>query len=144
MSPVLLLMLGCQPSDPLAAAETAWIGDITVQTSDAVPTVLTVGFTTPESATAWVAYGTEQAGERTTAPSTGTQHTHHLLGLAPLTDAQLQIVTEVDGVEHRSGVLSEQTGQILPGTPLPTVTINDYAPFEHATFLLYVFCGRQP
>jgi len=135
----LSLLLACQSPDPLLQAETEWIQDITVQTSEAIPSVLTVGFTTPESVTAWVEYGADQAGERATTGSTGTQHTHHLLGLAPLTDAQLQIVVEVDGEVHQSGALSAQTGQILPETPLPEVTINNYAPAEHATFLISIF-----
>lgn len=136
---MLLIVLACQSPDPLEAAETEWIGDISVQTSTAIPAVLTVGFTTPPGATAWVEFGAERTDERLTPQSTGSEHTHHLLGLPPLTAAQLQIVVEVDGEEHRSGLLSEQTGQILPSTPLPEVTINSYAPSEHAAVLISLF-----
>ena len=139
MSFILPLVLACQGPDPLLQAETEWIQDITMQSSEAIPSVLTVTFTTPESAAARVVYGAAQPGERTTALSIGTQHTHHLLGLAPLSDVQLQIEVEVDGVAHQSGALSAQTGQILPETPLPEVTINNYAPAEHATFLISIF-----
>lgn len=136
---MLLIFFACQSPDPLEQAETEWIEDITVQTSAAIPAVLTVGFTTPADATAWVEFGAENSTERLTPQSQGAAHTHHLLGLPPLTDAQLQIVTVVDGEEHRSGVLVEQTGQLLPSTPLPEVTINNYAPSPHAAVLISLF-----
>ena len=93
---MLLILLACKSPDPLQEAETEWIGDITVQTSAMIPAVLTVGFSTPRDATAWVEFGVADSTERLTPASAGTDHTHHLLGLPPLTDAQLQIVVEID------------------------------------------------
>ena len=136
---MLFLLLACTGPDDrdlLHIAETEWIQDIDVQTAAAVPTVLTVTFTTPESVDAWVRYGEPGAEDRSTPPSTGQQHTHHLLGLAPLSEASLQIVVDTGSGERRSGQIAAQTGQLLPETPIPEVTLSGYAPDEHGTLLI--------
>ena len=138
---MLIALLACSQPDPTspAEAETAWIEDISATTSAVIPTVIEVTFTSPEAGVGWVEFSAEAVGEQSTPRGeSGTAHRALVVGGA-LQDVQLQAVVEVDGERHVSGTFSAETGQLLPGTPVPEVTVSGYDGPEHAALLMSIY-----
>ena len=134
------LLMGCDVgSGSLAAAETDWIQNLSVTTSEAIPTVLEVSFDTPEPVVAWVEFGSDSPGEHSTAMKGASEHTFAVIGGDPLSDVYMRVVVEVDGERYESGIFTHTTGQLLPDTPTFDVTINNYDPPEDAVLLMSVY-----
>ena len=135
-------LFACTPRDLPATvvAETEWIQDIEVSTSEVVPTALEVRFTTPEEAIGWVEFGVGSADDLTTpAAELGTEHALAVIGNPALSEVTMRVVIEVDGERHTSGTFTHETGQLLPATPVLDVTVNEYAPPENTQLLMSIF-----
>lgn len=94
---------------------------------ETVNMLIQVDWTTEESGTSWVEYGTTEDYGMTTPASEepGTDHHFSLLGMPPLTDVYYRAVTEIDGKEKAvEGTIATQ------GVPsaMPDFDINTYDP----------------
>ncbi len=143
MPSLLHFLLACRPettpADP-EQAETVWIQDISVETAERIPSALVVRFATAAPGGAWVEFGLQSAGERSTpVDAEGTEHSLTVIGPPPLSEVFLQVVALIDGEEHRSGVFTATSGQLLPDSPTMTVTVSDYEAPPETTLLLSVF-----
>ena len=139
---MLLVLFACtaQETPATVVAETEWIQDIEVSTSEAIPAALEVRFSTPEDAIAWVEFGVGGAAALTTPPAAlGTEHSLAVIGNPPLSEVTMRVVVEVDGERHTSGTFTHQTGQLLPSTPVIEVNINEYEAPENTQLLMSIF-----
>ena len=136
-------LAGCAPpaapSDSPEAAETTWIQDISVSPAEAVPTTLAVSFNSPTIDAAWIAYRIDDGPWLQTPPTI--DESNHILPVVagPLVDLELQVVIEIDGEQHESGIFTAQSGGLLPNTPVLTITENNYTPPDGELLLLSVF-----
>jgi hypothetical protein len=68
----LFALIACSGGDPVSPADDVHFSDITITPADAIPTVLTVSFTTDAADPGWVSFGPSgEVGWRATATSTG-------------------------------------------------------------------------
>ena len=138
----LLALLACEPrTKGPAAAETDWVQALQVAPGTQIPAVLEVSFETPEPTSAWIEFGVDAPGARRTLISPAAQqHTIPVFGLGALQAVSMQVVVQAsDGTEHRSGVFTETSGGLLPGSPTFDITINSYDAPAEAVLLLSVY-----
>ncbi|MDG1480755.1 MAG: aryl-sulfate sulfotransferase [Myxococcota bacterium] len=123
----------------MTSAETEWIQNIAVTTSDDIPMVLEVTFDTPQAATAWVEFGDGSPDESVTASKDATSHEFAVIGGQPLSDVYMRVIVEFDGEQYESGIFTHTTGQQLPEMPTFEVMVNNYDPPESAVLLMSVY-----
>ena len=128
-----LLLVACAAPDTIADAETAWITQLSAETSGSIPTAIEIQFSTAAEGVGWV----EVDGIATGASEPGTEHTHIVYG-PPISDLSVIAVVEVDGQRHESEAFTVTTGQLLPETPTLDVTIDKLSSHEGAEELILV------
>ncbi len=125
-----VFLVGCADIDPLLAAETVDIQDISVGVSAEMGTVLEVGFTTSTAGTGWAEYRTSSDEAWRTAPAVqtgGTSHTALIAGLKPLSEVEIRLVGALDGQRKESLPFTATTELLPTQTPALVVTVDDYA-----------------
>ena len=134
------ILAACSGIGGTDSAETDWVYNLQVKTSEEIPSVLEVSFETPQDAVAWVEFGIDSPDERATAANTASSdHTFAVVGPGALKDVVMRVVVEVDGEQHVSGVFTETTGGLMPETPTFDITINNYDAPEEAVLLMGVY-----
>lgn len=133
------MMLACTANNEAASADTEWVSGIGTATSEEIPSVIEVSFSTPEQAVAWIEFGDENLTRSTAAGAPGTEHSFAIVGASPLSEVTMRVVVQIDGEEHRSGVFTHTSGGLLPETPTFEITVDNYDPPEEAVLLMSVY-----
>lgn len=114
--PVLLALTGCQPgpSELVCSA----------RLSDAVSTVVDLGWEAPPNGVSWVEFGVDGEPPLTTPKKQDDAPSFALVGVPPNMDVQWEGITEVDGRRYTCQGTT-QTGSPPQQMPEVTVTISD-------------------
>ncbi|MFT5679504.1 MAG: hypothetical protein ACI8RZ_000408 [Myxococcota bacterium] len=133
------ILLACTANEGTQSADTEWISGIETATSEEIPSVIEVRFSTPEDAVAWIEFGDENLTRSTAVSALSTEHSFAVVGASPLSEVTMRVVVQVDGEEHHSGVFSHESGGLLPETPTFEIMIDNYDPPEEAVLLMSVY-----
>jgi hypothetical protein len=133
------ILFACTANEGLLGAETEWVYGLEVATSEEIPSVIEVSFTTPEDAVAWIEFGEDSTSRSTAVDAASTEHSFSVIGPGPLTEVTMRVVVEVNGQQHTSGVFTHTSGGLLPETPTFEVTVDNYDPPEDAVLLMAVY-----
>ena len=133
------MLLACSTSVDKVNPDTNWINGVESSTSEEIPSVIEVSFSTPEPAVAWVEFGGDSLTRTTNVGEMSTEHNVAVVGASPLSEVMMRIVVQVDGEEHRSGIFTHTSGGLLPETPVFEIIVDNYDPPEEAVLLMSVY-----